>query len=418
LLPASERAEVLKGLTKQEIRRLEYDWAFWARQNQKTPPGDWITWLVLAGRGYGKTRVGAEQILQWKAEGVKRFTLMGKTPGEARDVMILGESGILACAPPWDMPVYEPSKLRLTWANGAVALIYSGENPEQSRGGQCEKAWVDELAKYRFPQEALDNVMFGLRLGDKPQIVITTTPKPIKTIKELIADQDTHVTRGSTYENIGNLADAFIQVVVKKYENTRLGRQELYAEVLDDNPNALWTRQTIDKNRVKEAPRLNRIVVGVDPAVTSGDKADDTGIIVAGRDDKGHGYILDDKTLRASPGEWAKAVVNAYQAWQGDRVVGEANNGGDMIEFVIRSVDPNISYRKVTATKGKLLRAEPIAALYEQGRIHHVGYFGDLEDQFCEWQPGDPSPNNLDAAVWALTELFIKENLGPVNVRV
>lgn len=417
-LPASERKKVLKGITQEELRKLEFDWDFWARQNQKTPSGKWITWLVLAGRGYGKTRTGAEQILQWERQGYKHFSLMAKTPGEARDVMILGESGILACAPPDNKPLYESSKLTLTWKSGAVAHIYSGENPEQSRGGQSEKAWVDELAKYRSPQEALDNIMFGLRLGDNPQIIITTTPKPIPTIKELIKDKNTIVTKGSTYDNVGNLADAFIQTVIKKYENTRLGRQELYAEVLDDNPNALWQRVDIDRTRVKTAPPLVRIVIGVDPAVTSGDESDDTGIIAAGIDKAQHGYILDDKTLKASPDGWARAAVNAYYQWQADRIIGEANNGGDMIEFVIKSVDRNVSYRKVTASRGKLIRAEPIAALYEQGRIHHVGYFGDLEDQYCEWQPGDRSPNNMDAAVWALTELFSKYNPGPVKVNI
>lgn len=374
--------------------------------------------MILAGRGYGKTRTGAEQIIKWKNQGYKRFTLMAKTPGEARDVMILGESGILARCPPWDRPNYEPSKLCLTWKNGAIAHIYSGENPDQPRGGQAEKAWVDELAKYRNPEEALDNVMFGLRLGDNPQIVITTTPKPIKVIKELIRDPNTFVTRGSTYDNIGNLADAFIQTVITKYENTRLGRQELYAEILDDNPNALWQREGLDRFRLKDVPEdLIRIVVGVDPAVTSGDESDETGIVVAGKGKSGHGYILEDGTVKASPDGWARRVVALYYKWKADRIIGESNNGGDMIEFVIRSVDRNVSYKKVTATRGKLIRAEPIAALYEQGKIHHVGMFGDLEDQYCEWQPGDPSPNNMDAAVWALTELFEKSNLGILNIK-
>ena len=416
LLPESDRKKILAGITPEELRSLEFDWGFWARQNQKTPVGKWITWLVLAGRGYGKTRTGAEQILLWKKQGYKRFSLMAKTPGDARDVMIQGESGLLACAPPWDMPEYEPSKLCVTWKDGAKASIYSGENPEQSRGGQCEKAWVDELAKYRTPQDALDNIMFGLRLGDNPQIIITTTPKPIPVLKALVKDPDTVITKGSTYENIGNLAAAFIKTVIRKYENTRLGRQELYADILDDNPNALWKREFIDNSRVKEAPDLIRIVIGVDPAVTSEEGSDDTGIIAAGKDKAGHGYILDDKTIKASPDKWAKAAVETYYRWKADRIIGEANNGGDMIEFVIRSVDRNVSYKKVTATRGKLIRAEPIAALYEQGKIHHVGFFGDLEDQLCEWQPGDPSPNNMDAAVWALTELFEKESLGPMTI--
>jgi phage terminase large subunit-like protein len=400
----------------EDLEELEYTWNFWARKNQMLPPGDWITWLIMAGRGFGKTRTGAETIRRWKDEGYGYFNLMAKTPGEARDVMIQGESGLLAICPSWDMPIYEPSKRSVTWANGAVAKIYSGENYEQSRGAQCEKAWIDELAKYRYPQEALDNIMFGLRLGDNPQIIITTTPKPIKTIKGLIKDADTVVTRGSTYENIGNLADAFIKTVVKKYEGTRLGRQELYAEVLDDNPNALWRRVDIDASRVMEYPELQRVVVAIDPAVTVGDEADDTGIIVAGIDDNGHGYVLKDATGGYSPDQWGRLSVGLYHSFRADRIVGEANNGGDMIEFVIRTVDVNASYKKVWASRGKLIRAEPIAGLYEQGKIHHVGSFPELEDQLCEWQPGDPSPNNLDALVWALTELFIKPVLDPVDI--
>lgn len=417
-LPEAERKKILSEFTDKELEVLEYDWEFWARQNQKTPEGKWLTWLILAGRGFGKTRTGAEQILKWQREGYKRFALVAQTPAEARDVMIEGESGILACAPPNNKPLYEPSKRRITWKNGAIATIYSGENPELLRGPQHDKAWVDELAKYKYPEETWDNLMFGLRLGDNPQALVSTTPKPVKLIKSLIADTDTFVTRGSTYDNICNLAESFIKTVIKKYENTRLGRQELYAEVLDDNPNALWKREDIEKTRIKpeQLPELIRIVVGVDPAVTSGTEADDTGIVVAGMDNNHHGYILDDKTLKASPDGWAKAAVNAYHKWKADRIIGEANNGGDMIEFVIKSVDRDVSYRKVTATRGKMLRAEPIAALYEQGKIHHVGYFGDLEDQYCEWQPGDKSPNNMDAAVWALTELFSKERIGVVNI--
>jgi len=362
--------------------------------------------MILAGRGFGKTRAGGEQILKWKAEGYKRFALVAQTPAEARDVMIEGESGILEISPPWDLPIYESSKRRITWANGARATVYSGENPEMLRGPQHEKAWVDELAKYRYPQETWDNLMLGLRIGSNPQVVVTTTPKPIKLIKEILKDTDNIITRGNTYENIGNLADAFIKTVIKKYENTRLGRQELYAELLDDNPRALWERKDIEEQRVIKAPDLIRVVVGVDPSVTDTETSDEAGIVVAGIDKNGHGYVLEDKSLKASPHGWAKAAVTGYHAWRGDRIVGEVNNGGDMIEFVIRSVDRNVAYKKVHATRGKQLRAEPIAALYEQKKIHHVGYFADLEDEYCEWEPGDKSPNRLDAAVWAFTELF------------
>jgi len=417
-LSEQQRKQILDGLTDEELKVLEYDWDFWARPSQKTPKGDWITWLILAGRGWGKSRTGSEQIRKWKNEGYKHFALMGKTPAEARDIMIKGESGLLACCPSWDMPTYEPSKRLVTWNNGAEAHIFSGENYEQSRGYQSEKGWIDELGKYRYPQEALDNIMFGLRLGDNPQLVVTTTPKPIKTIKTLINDKNTVITRGSTFENKANLAKAFIDTVIAKYENTRLGRQELYAEMLENNPNALWRRADIDNSRVEAIPPLQRIVVGIDPAVTSGDNSDETGIIVAGRDFNNHGYIMEDLTLKASPDGWGREVVKAYYKWKADRAIGEANNGGDMIEFVLRSVDRNISYKKVYASRGKLVRAEPIAALYEQGRIHHVGYFGELEDQYCEWQPGEKSPNNMDAAVWALTELFEREGVGAVTINI
>lgn len=383
---------------------------FWARPNQKIPDGEWVNWVIMAGRGFGKTRTGAETIRQWKNQGYKRFAFIANTPADARDIMIEGESGILAISPPWDKPSYEPSKRRITWNNGAIATIYSGENPELSRGGQHEKAWFDELAKYKYPQDTYDNIMFGLRLGDNPQTVITTTPKPIKTIKQIIKDKRSYITRGSTFENKSNLADVFINTIVQKYEGTRLGRQELYAEILDDNPNALWTRGNIEKTRVTKCPQLTRIVVAIDPATTDTETSDEAGIIIAGKDANGHGYILDDKSIKASPDKWAREAVTAYHKWQADRVIGEGNNGGDMIELLLRVVDNKVSYKKVTASKGKYTRAEPIAALYEQEKIHHVGSYNILEDELCEWEQGDKSPNRLDALVWALTELMLESN--------
>jgi phage terminase large subunit-like protein len=417
-LPEKERHQILSETSLDDLKELEYDWLYWARKDQITPVDPWITWLILAGRGYGKTRTGAETVRQWHDAGYGRIALMGKTPSEVRDVMIKGESGLLACSPSWDMPIYEPSKLLISWKDGGIANIYSGENPEQSRGGQHEKVWVDELAKYQYPQDALDNLMFGLRLGDNPQILITTTPKPIKTIKELLKDPDCVVTKGSTYDNIENLADAFVKTVIKKYEGTRLGRQELYAELLDDNPNALWRRADIDGSRVSEIPPLQRIVVALDPAVTTNEDSDETGIMVVAKDYAGHGYVLEDRTGKLTPDGWARLAIQLYYKYKADRIIGEANNGGDMIEFVLRTVDPNIPYRKVTATRGKLIRAEPIAGLYEQGKIHHHGYFAELEDQMCEWQPSDPSPNNMDAMVWGFTDLFIRQSLGAVTVRL
>ena len=407
MLPEQEREKLLQSLTEEEANELLYDWKFWARPKQLPPGGDWYVWLILAGRGFGKTRTGAELVRLWQEQGYNRFALIGQTPGEVRDVMIEGESGILAISTPWNMPVYEPSKRKLTWPNGAYALTFSGENPEQLRGPQHEKAWVDELAKLKYPQETWDNLEFGLRLGNNPQVAVTTTPKPIKLVRELLKDKQTHVTSGSSYENIGNLAPAFIQRIISKYEGTRLGRQELYAEVLEDVEGALWKSKQLEDLRVTEHPELKRIVVGVDPSVTNEEGSDETGIIVAGVDINGQGYVLDDASLKDSPDRWARAAVTAYNKNSADRIIGEANNGGDLIEIVIRTVDNKVSYKKVHASRGKLTRAEPIAALYEQGKVHHVGLFPNLEDEMCSWVPGMKSPNRIDALVWALTELML-----------
>lgn len=332
--------------------------------------------------------------------------MVAPTAGDVRDVMIEGESGLLAVCPPWNRPHYEPSKRRLTWPNGALVTAYSADEPERARGPQHDGLWADEIASWRYP-EAWDLFMFGLRLGNDPRAVVTTTPKPIPLVKELLAAETTTVTRGSSYENRRNLAPAFFQQIVKKYEGTRLGRQELLAEILDDNPNALWTRQMIEESRSARVPDLIRTVVAVDPAATSDEGSAETGIVVAGCDarDPEHFWVLDDRSLRASPRGWATEAVTSYHSRSADRIVGEANNGGDMIRDLIRNVDENVSYKKVTATRGKLLRAEPIAALYEQGRVHHAGTFPELEDQMVEWEPGMDSPDRLDALVWALTEL-------------
>jgi phage terminase large subunit-like protein len=417
LLPASEREKILKDYSEEQMKALIYDWDFWARPSQKTPKQDFVTWLLLAGRGFGKTRVACEQLLKWKREGYKRFAIVAQTPAEARDVLIEGESGILAISPPWDMPLYESSKRRVTWANGAVATVYSGENPELLRGPQHEKALVDELAKYKYPQDTWDNLMLGLRLGDNPQVVVATTPKPIKTLKEIVADKHTVITRGSTYENKANLAQAFVDLVISKYEGTRLGRQELYAELLDDNPNALWQRSNIDKTRVQKAPELKRIVVAIDPAVTDTETSDEAGIIVAGADYDNHGYILEDGSIKASPDTWAGIAVNLFYKYNADRIVAEKNQGGDLVEMVIRTKDPAIPYTGVWATRGKYLRAEPIAALYEQGKVSHAGSFPDLEDEMTEWTPGDKSPNRIDAMVWALTELMLPKK-GKLRIEI
>jgi phage terminase large subunit-like protein len=326
----------------------------------------------------------------------------------------LGNSSIMKVSPPDFMPHYEPSKRRLTWPNGVTATAFSGDEPDQLRGPEHGAVWVDELAKFRYPTETWDNMEMGLRAGDNPQVVITTTPRPIPVIKALVADPSIVDTVVSTYANIANLSPAYIKRVIKKYEGTHLARQELHGQILDDNPRALWSRGLLEETRVTMSPTLHRIVVAIDPHATSGQ----TGIVVAGVAYVGgelHGYTLDDVTppegVKSSV--WGAAAVAAYHKWKADLIVGEINNGGDMIEDVIRNVPNgrNVSYKTVRATRGKFTRAEPIANLFEQGRGHHVGSFADLEDEQCNWVPGDPSPNRLDAEVWAYTDLILESEI-------
>ena len=405
--PPKEIKKAVNGLTDQQAEALLYDWSFWGRSNQLAPAGQWRNWLLLAGRGFGKTRTGGEWVRQIIEAGqAQRVALVAPTAADVRDVMVEGESGILAICPPWNRPSYEPSKRRLTWPSGAIATTYSADEPERLRGPQHDAAWCDELASWRRP-EAWDMLMFGLRLGDDPRCVVTTTPKPLPHIKELLKAETTHVTRGSTYENRANLADAFFEQIIRKYEGTRLGRQELLAELLEDVPGALWNRELLEMTRVTKPPDIKRIVVALDPAVTSGEESNETGIVVCGLGSDGHGYTLDDVTLRGTPAEWGRAGVAAYYKWNADRMIAETNNGGDMIEHTIRTIDSKISFKQVRASRGKHTRAEPVAALYEQKRCHQVGYFADMEDQLCGWVPGDDSPDRLDALVWAYTELMV-----------
>ncbi len=417
--PPQARAKALKGLTSEQLGALLYDWKFWGRPNQLAPSGDWRVWLLLAGRGFGKTRTGAEYVRDRVAAGYRRIALVAPTAADARDVMVEGESGILAISPPGNRPRYEPSKRRLTWPNGAIATTYSADEPERLRGPQHDFAWCDEIAAWRYP-EAWDMLMFGLRLGGDPRAVVTTTPKPIKLIRELLADPATEITRGSTFDNRGNLAPAFLSQIVKKYQGTRLGRQELDAEILDDTPGALWSMKLIEDARLNRMahPDLTRIVVAIDPAASAGEDADETGIIVAGKDAAGHGYVLHDGSGRMMPTDWAKAAITAYHDHKADRIVAEVNQGGDMVEATIRMIDPRVPYSAVRATRGKVVRAEPVAALYEQGLIHHAGAFPQLEDQMCSFTSDFDrgragfSPDRVDALVWALSELFVEQTPG------
>lgn len=402
-----QRAAFLNEMTDEEIRLLEYDWYVWARPAQRLPDVQFRIWLIQAGRGFGKTRTGAETIRLWKDLGYKRLALVGITPADARDVMIEGESGLLAVCPPWDKPEYQVSKRRVVWDDGSVAMVFSGANPEQLRGPQHEKAWCDEIFAWQYPQETWDMLMFGLRLGDNPQAVVTSTPKPLGLLKWMRAQTTTHITQGSTYDNKANLAATFFSEIVNKYEGTRLGLQELEAKMLDDNPNALWNRELLDRNRVYKPPAMKRIVIGVDPNASNNEQSCETGIVVAGLGADNHGYVLTDASLKGKPNEWANAAIAEYHKWKGDRVVAEINNGGNMVEYTIMSVDPKVAYKGVHAAKGKYTRAEPVSALYEQGKVHHVGTFGNLEDQLCEWETGMDSPDRLDALVWAITELML-----------
>ena len=404
--------EAADTFTAQEQDEIQAHWPFWGRPEQRLPEGEWTYWLIKAGRGWGKTRAGSEAVRQWAAEGFDYINLIAATADDARDIMVEGESGILAICPKRERPIYVPSKRRLEWPGGAKSLIFTADEPDRLRGKQHQKLWADELASWRFA-ESWDQAKFGLRLGSLPQAIITTTPRPTRIVREIMADAATVITSGRTYENRANLAPSFFAAVLKKYEGTRIGRQEIDGEILDDNPGALWKRDDIDKYRVLKAPTLQRIVIAIDPAATSSDSADDTGIVAAGIatvDGVQHGYILHDLTCHETPLGWARKAAAAYTELRADRIIGEANNGGDMIEGLIRTVDAQASYRKVTATRGKQVRAEPVASLYEQGRIHHVGSLPQLEDELCEWDPADPtarSPNRLDAMVWAITDLML-----------
>lgn len=402
----------MAGLDDETVFRLLFDWDSWARDKQLPPPGDWVHWLILTGRGWGKTRTGVEFVRRRVESGAaKRVHLVARTAADARDTMVEGPAGIIAVSPPWNRPHYEPSKRRLTWPSGVVATTFSADEPDALRGPQCDTYWADELASWRFLDDAWSNLMFGFRLSGDPRGVITTTPKPVAQLRAIMVDTAAVVTRGHTYENLANLAGPFRQFVVGKYEGTRLGRQELAGELLEDAPGALWQRATVDALRVTRHPELIRVVVAVDPSVTSTEASDECGIIAGGLGDDGHVYVLEDSSGVMSPAAWAAQAVSVYHKLGADRMVAEVNNGGDLVELAVRQVDREVSYRKLHASRGKATRAEPVAALYERGEVHHVGAFPELEDELCQWEPksGDRSPNRLDALVWLVTELRLDD---------
>jgi phage terminase large subunit-like protein len=413
-LEPGKRAMMLEGMTPLECAQLFHDWSFWARPDQAPPPGDWIIWLILAGRGAGKTRAGAEAVRNW-VETYPIVNLIGATVADVRDTMVRGESGILACCRRDERPRFLAADLRLEWPNGAVSWLFSAEEPDRLRGRQHYKLWCDELAAWRQP-DAFDQALLGLRLGHKPQAVVTTTPRPTKIIKKLVVDKDTIVTRGSTFDNKSHLARAFFKRITARYKGRTIGRQELFAEIVEETPGALWTRALIERQRIEPtaAPReFAEIVVGVDPPARSGTKSDECGIIVAARAESGVFYVLADLTSQGdTPGAWGAKVGAAYRGFKASRVVAEVNNGGDMVAEVLRQSEPHLPVRAVTASRGKFLRAEPIAAAYERGLVFHAGAFGKLEDQLCALTPDFDrraagfSPDRADALVWALADLL------------
>jgi len=403
-LPQDARREAISALTEAEADALAHDWSEFGRPEQQLPPGDWRQWLIMAGRGWGKSRTGAEAVRSVVEMGMaERIALIGATAADTRDVMVEGESGLLNVFPAASRPLYQPSRRRVVFDTGAVAMMYSAEEPDRLRGPQHDFAWEDEIAAWKRP-ETHDMLLMGLRLGNNPRLVATTTPRPLKIVRDLLASPTTYVTRGSTYDNALNLAPQFMQQIIARYEGTRLGRQELAGELLDDIPGALWKRAMFDARH--EPPGLTRIVVAVDPAVTSGEDSDETGIIVAAKGTDARYYVLDDRSCRLSPDGWARQAVQAYDDWAADRIIAEVNQGGDMVKQTIRTVRPGVPFTPVHATRGKAIRAEPISALYEQGRVTHVRAFDHLEDQLCTWEPhSGTSPDRLDALVWALTAL-------------
>jgi phage terminase large subunit-like protein len=410
MAPAKRKAEVAKiGAEK-----LRTHWALWAHPGQLAPSGDWRTWLLLAGRGYGKSRAGAEWVRGLaEGDGAARIALVGATLNEARSIMVEGDSGLLTIAPHDNRPKWEPSRNRLTWRNGAQATLFSGENPDGLRGPQHHYAWCDELAKWAYGQATWDNLQMGLRLGDKPMALVTTTPRPIALIRALMTEQQVAVTRGAMVDN-PFLPEAFITAMERAYAGTRLGRQELDGEMIADLPGALWTRDQIEACRVRAAPMFKRVVVAVDPPAGVGDGADACGIIACGLGEDGCGYVIEDASLQgATPEGWARAVAACVARHGADRLIAESNQGGAMVASVLRGAGLSLPVKLIHASRGKVARAEPVAALYEAGRVAHIGAFPMLEDELCGLMAGGAyegsgrSPDRADALVYALTELML-----------
>jgi predicted phage terminase large subunit-like protein len=409
----SEKARhaFLRGLTAREARAALAHWPSWARPEQLPPEGDWTTWLFLGGRGAGKTRAGAEWVraLATGPNPPERIALVAETHQDARETMVEGHSGLLAVHPKGERPRCQPSRRRLEWPNGVVAQWFSSEDPEGLRGPQFGAAWADELAKWRHADATWDMLQFGLRLGARPRQVVTTTPRPTTLLKRLLAEDGTVVTRAATAANAAHLPEAFLNAIIARFEGTALGRQELDGDLVEDTEGALWSRAAIDQGRVRAAPELTRLVVALDPAVTSNETSDACGIVVAGRGVDGRAYVVRDATLRGAPPDaWAARAIALWRELEADAIVAEVNQGGDLVTGLISALDAEVPVRGVRASRGKVTRAEPVAALYAQGRVSHVGTFAELEDEMCAFTPtmkGAKSPDRVDALVWAITAL-------------
>ncbi|MEJ2125359.1 MAG: terminase family protein [Alphaproteobacteria bacterium] len=436
-----------RSLSAAEAIDLAYNWEVWARDDQLPPDvapngQPWTTWLVLGGRGAGKTRTGAEWVrglalglAPFASCPVEHIALIGETLGDARAVMVDGPSGLLAIHPPAERPTFNASRRELLWPNGAVARIFSADDPESLRGPQFGAAWADELAKWRYAERTWDMLQFCLRLGERPRQVVTTTPRPIPLLKRLIADPATAISRAATSANAANLAPSFLSAVVGRYQGTRLGRQELDGDLIEDRADALWRRDQIERARIDRAsvcsarsdkhrsPALTRIVVAIDPPVTSGARADACGIVAAGRGEDGRACVLADATVQGVTAlEWARAAVRLYESLAADCIVAEVNQGGELVAEMLRQVSPGVPVRMVRASRGKFTRAEPVAALYERGLVSHAGVWPELEDQMCDFGPGGlsggGSPDRVDALVWALTELMLGGEDAPAEPRI
>ncbi len=422
--PQAQIEAFLADLGENAILALPYLFDFWAMEHQRPPQGDWKTWVILGGRGAGKTRAGAEWV-RAEVEGPKpldrgraqRVALVGETIDQVREVMVFGDSGILACSPPDRRPRWEAGRKQLVWSNGAVAQAFSAFDPDRLRGPQFDAAWVDELAKWKKARATWDMLQFGLRLGSSPRQVVTTTPQNNAVLREILGAPATVVTSAPTWANRAYLARSFLEEVRSKYGGTRLGRQELEGEMLRESDGALWSGAMIEAARVDAIEEFDRVVVAVDPPVSGHQRSDECGIVVVGAVTKGpvgewRACVLADESLRgASPQKWAAAAVRAYHEYGADRLVAEVNQGGDLVEAVVRQIDPLVSYRGVRASRGKVARAEPVAALYEQGRVRHVRGLAALEDQMVLMTSrgfeGRGSPDRVDALVWALSDLII-----------